>query len=52
MARPLDNTDFGMIWRKKAAFAFMTFALREYRGDDMRAERFRFTCQLWTANGE
>jgi 4-hydroxybenzoyl-CoA reductase subunit beta len=39
IARPLDNTDFDMTWRKKAAVEFVTRALRELRGDDMRAER-------------
>jgi 4-hydroxybenzoyl-CoA reductase subunit beta len=39
IAKPLDNTDFDMTWRKKVAVEFVTNALRELRGDDMRAER-------------
>ena len=39
IARPLDNTDFDMTWRKKVTVEFVTNALRELRGDDMRAER-------------
>ena len=36
LAKPLDNTDFNMSWRKKAAAEFVTYALRELRGDDAR----------------
>ncbi len=43
IARPLDNTDFDMTWRKKVAVEFVTHALRELRGDDMRTERQRMT---------
>jgi 4-hydroxybenzoyl-CoA reductase subunit beta len=43
IARPLDNTDFDMTWRKKVAVEFVTYALRELRGDDMRAERQSLT---------
>lgn len=43
IARPLDNTDFDMTWRKKVAAEFVTYALRELRGDDMRAERQSIT---------
>lgn len=39
IAKPLSNTDFDMSWRKKVASEFVTYALRELRGDDMRAER-------------
>ncbi len=42
IAKPLDNTDFDMSWRKKVAGEFVTLALRELRGDDMRGERERF----------
>lgn len=42
IAKPLDNTDFDMSWRKKVSGEFVTCALRELRGDDMRAERERF----------
>ena len=52
LAKPLDNTDFDMTWRKKVAAAFVTYALRELRGDDMRAEREQFTRTAWNGNGE
>jgi 4-hydroxybenzoyl-CoA reductase subunit beta len=39
IAKPLDNTDFGMTWRKRVTAEFVTYALRELRGDDMRPER-------------
>ena len=42
IAKPLDNTDFDMSWRKKVAGEFVTCALRELRGDDVRGERERF----------
>ena len=38
LAKPLDNTDFDMSWRKKVTTAFVTYALRDLRGDDMSAE--------------
>jgi 4-hydroxybenzoyl-CoA reductase subunit beta len=43
IAKPLDNTDFDMSWRKKIAAEFVTYALRELRGDDVRAERESLT---------
>ena len=42
IAKPLDNTDFDMSWRKKVTGEFVTLALRELRGDDMRGERNNF----------
>jgi 4-hydroxybenzoyl-CoA reductase subunit beta len=33
-AKPLDNTDFALGWRKKAAHSLVAGALRELRGDD------------------
>jgi 4-hydroxybenzoyl-CoA reductase subunit beta len=39
IAKPLDNTDFDMSWRKKVTAEFVTCALRELRGDDVSAER-------------
>jgi len=39
IAKPLDNTDFDMTWRKRVTAEFVTHALRELRGDDVRAER-------------
>jgi 4-hydroxybenzoyl-CoA reductase subunit beta len=43
IAKPLDNTDFDMSWRKKVTAEFVTYALRELRGDDTRAERVSLT---------
>ncbi|HEY2545209.1 MAG TPA: FAD binding domain-containing protein, partial [Candidatus Acidoferrum sp.] len=42
VAKPLDNTDFDMSWRKKVTGEFVTCALRELRGDDVRNERETF----------
>ena len=42
IAKPLDNTDFDMSWRKKVTGEFVTCALRELRGDDVRVERESF----------
>ena len=41
VAKPMDNTDFTLHWRKKVAAKFITYALRELRGDDMQATRSR-----------
>ena len=40
-AKPMDNTDFELVWRKKTVRSLVTSALRELRGDDMRATRLR-----------
>jgi 4-hydroxybenzoyl-CoA reductase subunit beta len=42
IAKPLDNTDFDMSWRKKVTGEFVTCALRELRGDDVNSERESF----------
>jgi 4-hydroxybenzoyl-CoA reductase subunit beta len=42
-ARPMDNTDFTLVWRKRVTRDFVTYALRELRGDDMRAVRRRLS---------
>ncbi len=42
IAKPMDNTDFVLGWRKKAARAFVGHALREVRGDDVREPRQRY----------
>ena len=36
LAKPLDNTDFSLGWRKKSARHLIQGALRELRGDDPR----------------
>src|SRR3990172_7793174 len=40
-AKPMDNTDMDLYWRKEVADHFAGYALRELRGDDMRATRLR-----------
>jgi 4-hydroxybenzoyl-CoA reductase subunit beta len=47
IAKPLDNTDFDMTWRKRVTGEFVKYALRELRGDDMRAERISLTRQAF-----
>ena len=42
IAKPLDNTDFDMSWRKKVTGEFVTCALRELHGEDVREERESF----------
>jgi 4-hydroxybenzoyl-CoA reductase subunit beta len=51
LAKPLDNTDFDMSWRKKVAAEFVTNALRELRGDDTRADRLQLTRHLPDVTG-
>ena len=41
VAKPVDNADFTLSWRKKMVAAFVGYALRELRGDDMRVTRLR-----------
>ena len=40
-AKPMDNTDFDVYWRKEIVAEFTGYALREIRGDDMSAVRLR-----------
>jgi 4-hydroxybenzoyl-CoA reductase subunit beta len=40
-AKPMDNTDMDLYWRKEMADDFAGYALRELRGDDLRATRLR-----------
>jgi 4-hydroxybenzoyl-CoA reductase subunit beta len=47
-ARPVDNTDFTLHWRKRVTRAFVSYALRELRGDDVREDRLRVARQLLT----
>jgi 4-hydroxybenzoyl-CoA reductase subunit beta len=41
VAKPMDNTDFALVWRKRVTRDFVTYALRELRGDDMKEMRVR-----------
>jgi 4-hydroxybenzoyl-CoA reductase subunit beta len=44
-AKPMDNTDLDLYWRKDVAASFAGYALREVRGDDMRETRLRIARQ-------
>lgn len=44
-AKPMDNTDLDLYWRKDVASSFVGYALREVRGDDMRETRLRIARQ-------
>ena len=39
LAKPMDNTDFELVWRKKIVRSLVRSALMELRGDDMRQAR-------------
>ena len=45
-AKPMDNADLDLYWRKEVASEFVRYALRELRGDDMREVRFRVARQM------
>ena len=40
-AKPMDNTDFDLYWRKHVVAQYVGHALREIRGDDMSGVRLR-----------
>ena len=40
-AKPMDNTDLDVYWRKQVVAEFVGYALKEIRGDDMNAVRVR-----------
>ncbi|MGH8749407.1 MAG: FAD binding domain-containing protein [Burkholderiales bacterium] len=44
-AKPMDNTDLDLYWRKEVVGVFAGYALKELRGDDMRATRARVARQ-------
>ena len=44
-AKPMDNTDLDLYWRKDVASSFAGYALREVRGEDMRETRLRIARQ-------
>lgn len=46
VAKPMDNTDFELVWRKKMVTALATYALSELRGDDMSATRLKLARQV------
>jgi 4-hydroxybenzoyl-CoA reductase subunit beta len=45
-AKPMDNTDFELVWRKKMVSSLVGHALREVRGDDMRSKRLQISRQI------
>jgi 4-hydroxybenzoyl-CoA reductase subunit beta len=45
-AKPMDNTDMDLYWRKEVTDDFAGYALRELRGDDMAATRMKIARQL------
>ena len=44
-AKPMDNTDLDLYWRKEVVGAYTSYALKELRGDDMGATRLRIARQ-------
>ena len=46
VAKPMDNTDFELVWRKRVVRSLMRYALSELRGDDMRATRLKLARQI------
>ncbi len=44
-AKPMDNTDLDLYWRKRVVGEFVGYALRELRGDDMDVVRLRIARQ-------
>ncbi|HMA87397.1 MAG TPA: FAD binding domain-containing protein [Burkholderiales bacterium] len=44
-AKPMDNADLDLYWRKEVVGAFVGYALKELRGDDMRATRTKIARQ-------
>jgi 4-hydroxybenzoyl-CoA reductase subunit beta len=45
-AKPMDNTDFDLTWRKRVTKDVVTYALRELRGDDVREWRRKLSRQM------
>jgi 4-hydroxybenzoyl-CoA reductase subunit beta len=45
-AKPMDNTDLDLYWRKDVVAEFVAYALRELRGDDMAETRLRISRQI------
>jgi 4-hydroxybenzoyl-CoA reductase subunit beta len=44
-AKPMDNADLDLYWRKDVTAEFTRYALRELRGEDMRETRLRIARQ-------
>jgi 4-hydroxybenzoyl-CoA reductase subunit beta len=45
-AKPMDNADLDLYWRKDVTVQFASYALRELRGDDMSDTRLRIARHL------
>jgi 4-hydroxybenzoyl-CoA reductase subunit beta len=45
-AKPMDNTDFDLTWRKRVTKDVVSYALRELRGDDVREWRRKLSKQM------
>jgi 4-hydroxybenzoyl-CoA reductase subunit beta len=45
LAKPMDNTDFELVWRKRMVRTLVSGALHEIRGDDVTAMRQRLARQ-------
>jgi 4-hydroxybenzoyl-CoA reductase subunit beta len=45
-AKPMDNADLDLYWRKDVAAAFVGYALRELRGDNMAQTRLKVARQI------
>jgi len=48
LAKPMDNTDFELVWRKRMVKTLVSAALRELRGDDVSELRQRLAKQTLT----
>jgi 4-hydroxybenzoyl-CoA reductase subunit beta len=48
-AKPMDNADMNLYWRKEVVASFTGYALRELRGDDLREVRLRTARQALAA---
>ncbi len=46
LGKPMDNTDYELVWRKKMIRPLVTYALRDLRGDDTRELRKRLARQI------
>jgi 4-hydroxybenzoyl-CoA reductase subunit beta len=45
IAKPMDNTDFELVWRKRMSRALVTYALKDLRGDDTQDLRRKLARQ-------
>jgi 4-hydroxybenzoyl-CoA reductase subunit beta len=48
LAKPMDNTDFELVWRKRMVKTLVSAALREVRGDEVSELRQRLAKQTLT----